>query len=73
MTAMRTRISCCKGCERRHQGCHSTCEDYKRESAELEELRTMLRNNQDQNQKFSDYYWSNRKKRKPKRSTEKGK
>lgn len=73
MTAMRTRISCCKGCERRRQGCHSTCEDYKRESAELEELRTMLRNNQEQNQKFSDYYWNNRRKRKPKRSTEKGK
>lgn len=33
----RYKIDCCLNCTKRTGGCHSTCEDYKRERAELEE------------------------------------
>lgn len=71
MTAMRTHIDCCKGCERRHQGCHSTCEDYKKQSAELDELRTIIRAHKDGAKDIREYYKSNAKKRRPKKSTDK--
>lgn len=29
-------ITCCKGCERRHIGCHSECEDYKSQKKAFE-------------------------------------
>lgn len=28
----------CKGCEERHEGCHSTCESYLQERAKLDEI-----------------------------------
>jgi hypothetical protein len=32
------RINCCYKCEKRHIGCHSTCEDYLRERKALDEF-----------------------------------
>ena len=34
---MRSRIECCLGCTDRNEECHSVCEQYKKEKAELEE------------------------------------
>ena len=28
---------CCKGCEKRYVGCHSTCEEYKEYRKEMDE------------------------------------
>ena len=36
---MRTKITCCKDCTRRHGNCHASCADYIKESAELDEGR----------------------------------
>lgn len=33
-------IYCCKGCEKRHIRCHSTCEDYNRERKEHEKIKS---------------------------------
>lgn len=32
------RINCCYKCEKRHIGCHNTCEDYLRERKALDEF-----------------------------------
>lgn len=32
-----TQITCCYKCEKRHKGCHSSCEDYIRQKSEAEE------------------------------------
>lgn len=32
----RVNIQCCLNCEDRHVGCHSSCERYKQERAEIE-------------------------------------
>ena len=71
--AMRTHIECCRGCKKRQQGCHATCEDYKRENAELNELRSIIRAHKTDAEQIREYYKSNAKKRKPKKPTEKGK
>lgn len=32
-------ITCCKNCDKRCNGCHSHCEEYKKEKAKNEEIR----------------------------------
>ena len=32
-------ITCCRDCDRRHCGCHSICEEYKRQRKELDEYK----------------------------------
>lgn len=32
-------ITCCKDCTDRQRGCHSTCETYKKQRAELDEYK----------------------------------
>lgn len=36
-------IKCCKGCEKRHPFCHSSCEIYLQERAELDEVNKVKR------------------------------
>lgn len=33
----RYKIECCLNCQKRSGGCHSTCEEYKKQRAELDE------------------------------------
>ena len=41
---MRNRIDCCKDCvDDRHPGCGATCEEYKRQRAELDESNAINR------------------------------
>ncbi len=35
----RYKIECCYECQKRRPGCHSTCEDYKTQRAEMDETR----------------------------------
>lgn len=35
-------ISCCKGCQRRKVGCHSSCEEYIKEKAAAEDNRKKM-------------------------------
>ena len=35
---MRDKITCCKGCEDRHVGCHAKCDIYKDEKAEHDQF-----------------------------------
>lgn len=39
----RYKIECCYKCQKRCPGCHSTCEDYKTEKAELDETNAAQR------------------------------
>ncbi len=39
----------CKDCERRHPGCHSECEDYRKMKEEREEIRKKIRTEIDVN------------------------
>lgn len=39
----RYRIECCFNCEKRQLYCHSTCEDYKKERAEMDETQSAMR------------------------------
>ena len=39
MTAMRTKIDCCRDCDKRTAGCHADCPDYARQNQELNEYR----------------------------------
>lgn len=55
MSAMRGKIECCNGCTRRRSGCHSVCEDYKREKAELEASRSAVRTNRDADADYTSY------------------
>lgn len=36
-------ITCCKDCKERHLHCHSSCEKYKTEKAELDKLKESKR------------------------------
>ena len=37
----------CKDCVRRHLGCHSECEDYRKMKEEREEMRKKIRTDND--------------------------
>lgn len=41
-----TGITCCKDCTQRHYACHSTCEKYKQQRAELDEYNARRRQEQ---------------------------
>lgn len=64
--AMRKKIECCRDCQKRHAGCHSTCEDYKREKAELEELRSAMQAQKDSDTIYASYHIDNKAKRRAK-------
>ena len=36
-------MACCKNCDHRVVGCHSTCEDYRREAVERMERKIKIR------------------------------
>ena len=40
-------IKCCFNCEKRQLYCHSTCEDYKKERAEMDETNEGMRKQKD--------------------------
>ena len=40
-------IKCCVNCEKRQTYCHSTCEDYKKERAEMDETSEGMRKQKD--------------------------
>ena len=64
--AMRKKIECCRDCQKRHAGCHSTCDDYKREKAELEELNSARRTKANADAAYTSYHIDNKKKRRAK-------
>lgn len=66
MTAMRSNIECCKDCLKRHTGCHSACEDYKREKAELEALRSAIQAKRDADALYASYNRNSKHKRRAK-------
>lgn len=35
-----SRSTCCRGCEKRHEGCHGSCGDYAAMKAESERIKT---------------------------------
>lgn len=65
MSAFRTNITCCKNCAKRHMGCHSNCDDYKRESEELQASKAVLRAEQDAYVELTEYRKHNNKRRRP--------
>ena len=66
--ALRRKIECCKDCPKRHAGCHATCEDYKREIEELDELRTVIRAEKNASNIYGEFRYDTKKKRRPKNS-----
>lgn len=66
MTAMRSNIECCKDCLKRHTGCHSTCEDYKREKAELDASRSAVQAQKDADALYTSYHMNSKHKRRAK-------
>lgn len=40
---MRTKITCCKDCDKRHCNCHASCKDYIQEKQELEEYNSIVK------------------------------
>lgn len=66
MTAMRSNIGCCKDCLKRHSGCHSTCEDYKREKAELDASRSAIQAQRDADALYASYNMNSKYKRRAK-------
>ena len=65
MSALRTQITCCNKCAKRHVGCHATCEDYKRQSQEHEEFKALTRAETKARVEITAYRKHNRKRRKP--------
>lgn len=60
---MRTKIECCRECERRYPGCHAECVDYAAENAELNEFRRKLRERRNAESLISEHITSSQKKR----------
>ena len=68
---MRTRITCCKDCNKRTVGCHSTCDDYIRQNDELNEFRAAQRAETDAAKELREYHKHNDKRRPFKKATAK--
>lgn len=58
------RINCCYKCEKRHIGCHSTCEDYLRERKALDEYNEKQRKIKLEHQMFNEIKSKNNRKTK---------
>lgn len=65
MTALRTNITCCNKCAKRHMGCHSTCDEYKQQSIELQEFKALVKAENVSVVEMAEYKKHNRKRRKP--------
>lgn len=61
--AMRKKIDCCRDCTKRHTGCHASCEDYKREKSELDELRSAMQAQKDSDTLYASYHIDSKAKR----------
>lgn len=48
------RIKCCYKCEKRHEGCHGTCEDYLRERKALDEYNEEQRKIKQDRQNYNE-------------------
>lgn len=66
MTAMRTKIDCCKGCIQRQSGCHSVCEEYRKQKAELDESNAARRTQSNADAAYSNYRYNAKRKRRKK-------
>jgi hypothetical protein len=53
----------CLGCTERHEGCHSTCEDYLEYKKTNEDRKRVIRDKKEKNREINQYKQEHRKKR----------